>query len=261
MTPILPCPRCGQEPTQTMTWTGVTVACRPCDVTCFRFWTSRDRARATLAKVRSEWNSNARRIATTTLPFAILFVGAEGQGKTTLARDTDARLRARGVRLQEMIHEVARDVLVRMNTDLATLRASDALTNEYQEQVFVRQFEEEKARGFKNYVTDRGPDNLAYLAEHGSALDHVLSKYHGQIGTYRGHVRASVVFHVTPALDVRPDGTRVVTTSNEVHRIDAMIKFLLASWSVRPYQLRSANHAERMIMISNVIRDRAGITI
>ena len=171
MTPLLPCPRCGQEPTQIMTWTGVTVACKPCDVTCYRFWTSRDRALATLAKVRSEWNANARKIADTTLPFAVLFVGAEGQGKTTLARDTDARLRGRGVRLQEMIHEVARDVLVRMNTDLATLRASDALTNEYQEQVFLRQFEEEKKRGFRNYVTDRGPGSRSGPPRSGSRTD------------------------------------------------------------------------------------------
>ena len=54
----------------------------------------------------------------------------------------------------------------------------------------------------------------------------------------------------------------MVTTSNEVHRIDAMIKFLLSRRGLcAPYQIRSANHAERMSMISNVIRDRAGITI
>lgn len=210
-------------------------------------------------QVGDQYTDKARPLSaqaqTMTLPFAVLFVGAESQGKTTLAHATDRLLREQGVSLQDMIVEVARDVLHRKNTSLHVLRTSEEAVNSFQEAVFLRQFQEEESRGFRNYVSDRGPDNLAYMAEHGSALSKVLQAHGGKIQRYQDHCQKSLIFHVTPSLRAVEDGTRVVTPWHQIHRIDAMIKYQLSAWGVRSYQIRSSNAAERMGQIRNTLRD------
>lgn len=76
------------------------------------------------------------------LPIAVYFVGAEGTGKTTLARLTDVMLRRNGFKLKSMIAEVARAVQARREMDIAAMRAKVSEVNSYQQDAGQSQADE-----------------------------------------------------------------------------------------------------------------------
>jgi hypothetical protein len=196
------------------------------------------------------------------LPIAVYFVGAEGTGKTTLARMTDAMLRRNGFKLKSMIAEVARAVQARREMDIAAMRAKVSEVNSYQREVFRRQYASERKRGFMGYVADRSLiDNLCYQAEYGTALADLLDAERAALEDYLPRLRASVVFHVTPQRVIyesskQVDGVRAVVGYDGMLRIDAMLKLLLKLHRVRVHLVQSALASERDDQVRAVLSDR-----
>ncbi len=195
------------------------------------------------------------------LPIAICFVGAEGVGKTTLARQTHDRLHRSGWNLRPMVTEVARAVGTKLELKIAAMRTDVDLVNRYQEEIFLTQFEEEQRRRFVGYVADRTlADNLCYRAEYGTDLAPMIHRHRRIIEEYLPHLRRALIFHVTPQRSIyesaaQADGVRAVVPWEGVVRIDAMLKILLKIWNVvdNVHYIQTANAAERSEQIGAVV--------
>ncbi len=198
------------------------------------------------------------------IPFAILCVGAEGVGKTALARELDRRLRSLGYNLHPLLNEAARSVLTEAEIKIPAMRINPDLTDTYQRAVFDRQLSEEKRRVFAGYVADRSlADNLAYLAEHGLAIADLIEDQAQVIEEYKKTLRRQLVFHVTPSREIYDqadlkDGVRAVGSWDSIVRIDAIVKFILRSWRCPVNYVTMANMSERIEHCMKSVLDKIG---
>ena len=175
----------------------------------------------------------------------IYLVGAHATGKTTLARWIRDHF---GV---PMIAEVARTVLSGMEASLDALRTDLDLVDDFQQEVFVRQIEAERAIEGP-FVSDRAFCNLAYAAHHATVLAKVFRD--ARLAEYMESVRNGVVFFLRPHKElVRADGVRAGLEWEEVVRIDGMVKLLLEMFDVPYVPVESLSMQERARCVRRVL--------
>jgi len=151
-----------------------------------------------------------------------------------------------------MITEMARAVLSEKELHLDSLRYNMDLVDDYQESIFFRQISEEQK--YKDFVSDRSFDCLAYAAQHSRILPSLLLSE--QVGPYIAKLKApdSFVFFVRPSTaTLKADGVRESLTWDGVVAIDAMIKFMLVQWELPHFQINMDNMQERVQLINSVL--------
>lgn len=185
----------------------------------------------------------------------IYFVGSHATGKTTLCRYVSRRY---GL---PMISEVARAVLAEMETSLDALRTDLDLVTEYQERVFMRQVDVERATHQREgrYVSDRAFDNLAYVAEHTVSAAEMMSD--ARFLDYMKWVREGVVFFLRPHPSLlKDDGVRAGVSWDSVLRIDGMVKLMLEQHRISYLPIESVSMQERVRAVDFVLA-RCNLTI
>lgn len=176
----------------------------------------------------------------------VYFVGSHSTGKTTCARYVSEKYKL------PMITEVARAVLSEKELHLDTLRYDLKLVNDYQGAIFHRQIEEEAK--YKDYVSDRSFDCLAYAAQHSGILNGLLQA--PQLAQYLGALKRpdSFIFFVRPSkATLKADGVRETINWDGIVAIDAMVKFMLEMWDLRYFQINMDNMQERVRLINGVL--------
>lgn len=176
----------------------------------------------------------------------VYFVGSHSTGKTTCARYVSEKFNL------PMITEVARAVLSEKELHLDTLRYDMKLVDDYQGAIFHRQLEEEAK--YKDYVSDRSFDCLAYAAQHSRILHGLLKA--PELVDYLAQLRSpgSFIFFVRPSkATLHADGVRESLTWDGVVAIDAMIKFMLEMWQLPHFQINMDNMQERVQLINSVL--------
>ena len=180
-----------------------------------------------------------------TLP-NVFFCGGHGTGKSSRVRWVSERY---GL---PMIQEVATSELHRLGTTIEALRANVAAVSRYQRGVWARQLATEKATP-SPFVSDRGPDNLAYLALHGGGVADIIESR--EFIAAMAALRRSVVFLVRPHNGIIPaDGIRPAadTLRDSQMRIDGAVTLLLKAWRVNPVPL-SGEPADQELVIASVL--------
>jgi hypothetical protein len=180
-----------------------------------------------------------------TLP-NVFFCGGHGTGKSSRVRWVSERY---GL---PMIQEVATSELHRLGTTIEALRANVAAVSRYQRGVWARQLATEKATP-SPFVSDRGPDNLAYLALHGDGVADIIESR--EFIAAMAALRRSVVFLVRPHNGIIPaDGIRPAadTLRDSQMRIDGAVTLLLKAWRVNPVPL-SGEPADQELVIASVL--------
>lgn len=176
----------------------------------------------------------------------VYFVGSHSTGKTTCARYVSEKYKL------PMITEVARAVLSEKELHLDTLRYDLKLVNDYQGAIFHRQIEEEAK--YKDYVSDRSFDCLAYAAQHSGILNGLLRA--PQLDQYLDALKQpdSFIFFVRPSkATLKADGVRETINWDGIVAIDAMVKFMLEMWDLRYFQINMDNMQERVRLINGVL--------
>ena len=108
----------------------------------------------------------------------------------------------------------------------------------------------------KPFVSDRGPDNLAYMALHSEGVADIIESEE-----FIEAMRAlpdSIVFLVRPhGGDVPADGARPRgdTSRDSQMRIDGAVTFLLKAWRINPIPL-AGEPADQELLISTVLEAR-----
>lgn len=184
----------------------------------------------------------------------IIFSGAHSVGKTTLVNEVARTCRRCGAKraprfdlqntacssckdaghdviFPRALREVPREVMTSMELKLDAIRGDLELSNTFQRAVFDRQVEKQLAAG-DNYVSDRGPDALAYATLKSTIVDELLA--HPRLPEYVEHCKASTIFfvHGHPGLLAADAGNRVSSelTMEEIRRVEgaalAMFAFL-----------------------------------
>lgn len=178
----------------------------------------------------------------------VYFIGAHSTGKTTLARYV-----AKEYKLP-FLNEVARTILAERELNLNSLRTDPELANDYQSDVFYSQFKEEEK--FKEFVSDRSFDNLAYAAQHTTKLlsslikDPILLKYIEDLKS-----KENFIFFVRPSrATLHNDGVREALTWDGIVAIDAMIKLLAEMFELEYFQINTDSMQERVNLINSVLR-------
>jgi nicotinamide riboside kinase len=178
-------------------------------------------------------------------PIRIYLVGAHATGKTTLARWIRDHY---GL---PMISEVARSVLAEMEAQLDGLRSNIDLVDRYQQEVFLRQIEAERAQPGA-FVSDRAFCNLAYACHHATILGRIAGD--PRLSEYMGSVRQGLVFFLRPHRElVVEDGVRAGLEWEEVVRIDGMVKLMLEMFSVPYIPVESLSMQERVRLFERVL--------
>ena len=137
-------------------------------------------------------------------------------------------------------------------SSVAQLRANVAAVSRYQRGVWARQLATEAATR-QPFVSDRGPDNLAYLALHGTGVADIIESR--EFVAAMAAMRRSVVFLVRPHNGVVPaDGIRPAadTLRDSQMRIDGAVTLLLKAWRVDPVPL-SGEPADQELVIASVL--------
>lgn len=176
----------------------------------------------------------------------VYFCGGHGTGKSSRVRWVSERY---GL---AMIQEVATSELHRLGTTIEALRANVAAVSRYQRGVWARQLATEAATR-QPFVSDRGPDNLAYLALHGTGVADIIESR--EFVAAMAAMRRSVVFLVRPHNGVVPaDGIRPAadTLRDSQMRIDGAVTLLLKAWRVDPVPL-SGEPADQELVIASVL--------
>jgi len=176
----------------------------------------------------------------------IYICGSHSCGKTTLARYVSEKYKL------PMITEVARAVLSEKELHLDSLRYDLDLVDNYQGAIFHRQLEEEAK--YKDYVSDRSFDCLAYSAQHSRILHDLLQT--PEMTAYLAALKAtdSFIFFVRPSkATLKDDGVRESINWDGVVAIDAMVKFMLEMWELRYFQINIDNMQERVKLIDAVL--------
>lgn len=170
----------------------------------------------------------------------IYFDGAEGTGKTKLARYV------RDTYGLPMLEEVARTVASGLTVeDLAHVRADGERSSAFQATVYERQLEEE-AKLSPPYVADRTLGNLAYARLYARNFAELVQRVPAP---YLQNLRDAVVFVVKPRQELREsagqDARRLLAGWEGQIRIDESICTLLAMWDVKPMTIDTPHAAER----------------
>jgi hypothetical protein len=176
----------------------------------------------------------------------VYFVGSHSTGKTTCARYVSEK---HGL---PMITEVARMILSEKELHLDSLRTDLKVVDDYQMQIFKRQIEEEQK--YKDFVSDRSFDCLAYAAQHSRVLPAALKSE--ELVSYLENLRHrdSFIFFVRPSkATLKADGVRESLTWDGVVAIDAKIKFMLEMWELRYFQISMDNMQERARLVDSVL--------
>jgi nicotinamide riboside kinase len=176
----------------------------------------------------------------------VYFVGSHSTGKTTCARYVSEKHQL------PMITEVARMILSEKELHLDSLRTDLRVVDDYQMQIFKRQIEEEQK--YKDFVSDRSFDCLAYAAQHARVLPAALKSE--ELVSYLANLRdpQSFIFFVRPSkATLKADGVRESLTWDGVVAIDAKIKFMLEMWELRYFQISMDNMQERARLIDSVL--------
>lgn len=199
------------------------------------------------------------------LKFAVLCVGAECVGKTALARWIHNMLCRSGYAMKQLLNEAARSVAAESETKLQNLRVDPEAVNRYQKQVFHRQLEEERRRGFAGYVADRSlADNLAYLAEYGTGLARLLDEESKAIDSYKAIFRRQLVVHITPQREIYnsakgKDDFRALGSWESIIRIDSLVKLFLSLWRIPNIRIDTPNMSERVVQVETALSYRGVI--
>jgi nicotinamide riboside kinase len=176
----------------------------------------------------------------------VYFVGSHSTGKTTCARYVSETYQV------PMITEVARMILSEKELHLDSLRYDMKLVDDYQNQIFLRQLDEESK--YKEFVSDRSFDCLAYAAQHTRLLPKLLNS--PELQPYLDSLRQpdSFIFYVRPSkATLRADGVRESLSWDSVLAIDSMVKFLLEMFELRYFQINMDNMQERTRFIDAVL--------
>lgn len=176
----------------------------------------------------------------------VYFVGSHSTGKTTCARYVSGKYKL------PMITEVARAVLSEKELQLDSLRYDMDLVDDYQHAIFERQLEEEKK--YKDFVSDRSFDCLAYAAQHARIFSEILIS--PDLYAYLDKLRQpdSFIFFVRPSkATLKADGVREVINWDGIVAIDSMVKLMLEMWDLRYFQISVENMQERTKLIDAVL--------
>lgn len=175
------------------------------------------------------------------------FVGAESTGKTTLCRYVRKHY---GLK---MLGETARTVVSEQETDFGRIRSSGEASSAYQADVFARQLQAELGTPAP-YVSDRGPDNLAYASEYARNF---VELYASVPDAYVTRLQQSVVFLVRPNAETfsagLADPVRAKMKWEGLQRIDAKVEMLLQLMSVTPILIETGNAGRREDQIDAVL--------
>lgn len=185
---------------------------------------------------------------------SVHFVGAEGSGKTTIARLTAERY---GLPL---ITEVVREELSRRETTLRVLRRDPTALEQFQRAVCARQIEAERTERATApvYVSDRAIDNLAYAALYcgpGVAKDLLAS---AEVRAYCERLQHSAVFLVSAQRALLPDaddGVRETTWEAQL-RTEGAIRMLLELAGIPWIPISCLAIPDRLRVIDGVLRVR-----
>lgn len=185
----------------------------------------------------------------------IYFVGSHATGKTTMTRWVSRRY---GL---PMITEVARGVLAELETNFQSLRTDMELVADYQRRVFERQVATERLQE-KGFVSDRAFDNLAYAAEHTTALHEIMYHDSGdELRRYMEWVNGGLVFFVRPHRSLlKDDGVRAGIDWESVVRIDGMVKLLLEQFRISYLPIDTPSMQERVRVVEFVLNRTAGLS-
>ena len=175
------------------------------------------------------------------------FVGAESTGKTTLCRYVRKHY---GLK---MLGETARTVVSEQETDFGRIRSSGEASSAYQADVFARQLQAELGTPAP-YVSDRGPDNLAYASEYARNF---VELYASVPDAYVTRLQRSVVFLVRPNAETfsagLADPVRAKMKWEGLQRIDAKVEMLLQLMGVTPILIETGNAGRREDQIDAVL--------
>jgi nicotinamide riboside kinase len=177
----------------------------------------------------------------------IYYVGAHSTGKSTLARYTSKKYNL------PFISELARSVLSEKEIPLETLRVDLDLIDNYQQEVFQRQFAEEQKYN-NGFVSDRSFDNLAYMAQHARLLSKVMKD--PSLEEYINSLRHKdvTIFFVRPSrITMRNDGVRESVNWDGIVSIDANVKFMLEMWNLKYIQINTDSMQERVRLVDSVL--------
>lgn len=176
----------------------------------------------------------------------IYFVGAQSTGKSTLSQIIAKQLNL------PVIDEIARAILVEKQLNIENLRTDLNLVDEFQSDICFRQIEEEKKH--ESFVSDRGFDNLAYMAQHARLLSQTL-KDPVVIEYLEGLKKKNVIiFFVRPSLaTLKNDGVREQINWDNIISIDGMIKLLLELFDLNYIQINTDSMQERVKLVKSVI--------
>lgn len=175
----------------------------------------------------------------------IYFTGSHGSGKTTLCRYVSKKYNI------PMITEMARTVLSERELNIDQLRVDIDLVDSYQEEVVMRQFQEEKK--YKSFVSDRSFDGLAYAAQHSRILNKLINL--PETKEYIENLKKdSCIFFVRPCrATLKQDGVRESVTWDGAVQIDAMIKFILEMYDLKYFQINIDSMQERIQFVDAVL--------
>lgn len=176
----------------------------------------------------------------------VYLAGAHSLGKTTIARYISSKYNL------PLITEVARSILAEEETSLKELRVNLDMVDSYQEKIFDRQIKKESE--YKNFVSDRCIDCLAYTANHSRVLNKITKteKYKEYIESLKQ--KDSIIFYIKPCKEtLADDGVREALSWEGVITIDAMIKYILEENDIPHIQINTANMQERARLVDSVL--------
>ncbi len=173
-------------------------------------------------------------------------VGAHSCGKSTLARYISKKYNI------TLITEVARMILSENELQVDELRHDLDIVDNYQLSIFERQISEESK--YKDFVSDRGFDNLAYAAQHSRVFSKLIKSVKFQEYIEMLKDVNSFIFFIRPTkMTLKSDGVRENLNWDEIVMIDAMIKVLIKMFDIRHFQINTSNMQERINLIDAVL--------
>jgi len=151
-----------------------------------------------------------------------------------------------------MITECARMVLSEKELQINTLRFDLDIVDNYQNEVFERQLQEEQK--YKDFVSDRSFDFLAYTAEHARILSNLINSPRLQAYILTLKAPDCFIFHVKPCkATLVADGVRENLTWDGITAIDAMVKLLIQLFGLRCFQINTDSMQERVQLVDAVL--------
>lgn len=177
----------------------------------------------------------------------VYLTGAHSVGKSTLARYISKEYKL------PFINEVARAVLSERELSLDSLRTDLDVADDYQETIVMRQIKEEQR--YREFVSDRSFDGLAYSAQHTRILHKLINLEEVQNYFIKLREDDVVIFFVRPSkATLKQDGIRETLTWDGIVAIDAMLKFMLEMYNLNYFQINVDNMQERIKLVNSVLQ-------